>query len=81
MGEEVAEDVVDVVRLLTGLVDAGRVEIDTDDLRHGPPQFAGEHALAAADIQSAPRAIGDGVEDAGMASRRRPSTGSTGSIP
>lgn len=47
------------------LVDAGRIEIDTGDVRHGPPQFTGEHALAAADVESAPGAIGNRSEDPG----------------
>ncbi len=66
MGEEIAEDVADVIRVLTRLADAERVKVDAGDMRHGLPEFAGEHALAAADIQGPLGAIGDRAQDAGM---------------
>ncbi|GAA1281548.1 hypothetical protein Psi02_37430 [Planotetraspora silvatica] len=66
MGQEVAEEVVDVISVLAGLVDAGRVEVDAGDVRHDLPEFAGEHALAAADIEGVLSAIGDRAQDAGV---------------
>ncbi|GAA3666088.1 hypothetical protein GCM10022420_052240 [Streptomyces iranensis] len=66
MAQEIAEDVVDVVPVRTSLIDAGRVAVDPGDVRHGPPERAGEHALAAADVEGALGAIGDRVKDAGV---------------
>jgi hypothetical protein len=49
MREEVAHHVRDAAPVRAGLLDAGLVQVDPGDVRHGPAQLAGERALAAAE--------------------------------
>jgi hypothetical protein len=66
MRQEVAQHKCDtslIVVLSLGLVDAHLIKIDAYHFRHVLAEFAYEHAFAAADIQSPPGTVGNGVDD------------------
>jgi hypothetical protein len=63
VGHEVADDELDLLVQPAGQLDARRVAIDARDPRHDLAQVAGQHALAAADVEAAPTAPRNGAED------------------
>ncbi|MCA2190878.1 hypothetical protein [Nonomuraea cavernae] len=65
--ERADDDSGEVARQVVGHGAAGQTDDDQDaarDARHGLLEFAGEHALSAADIEGVPGVIRDRAQDA-----------------